>query len=1185
MMTQTLTPYLLSVCRSVDALTRLLILLVVAAFVPGARGNTPSGKRKFELPAGDATATLKSFAAQSGEQVIYVVPKVRGVRTQAVHGEFAAREALDRMLRDTVLVVVVDAATGALLVHRANAPAAEREATPAAPVREEAPRTQRRAGPIAALAAWLGLTLAPVSLVGAAETTGIGGIEGRVMNAGNGEYLENARLTIQGTALETFSRPDGFYRFGVVPAGAVTVSVFYTGLPTATDTVQVGPGQTARRDFELGGKRGADGAVVQLDKFVVSSAKQMDGAAIAIHEQRFAPNILNVVSADEFGFVAEGNVGDFLKFLPGVTIDYGGGDARTISLSGVPSNNVPVTIGGFALASAASSGTSRTVELEQVSINNLARVEIVHSPTPESPGSALAGSVNMVPRSAFERSKPSFTTNVFLMMKDNAKDLQKTPGPRAEPTRKIQPGFDFTYIVPMSRRWGFTLSGGNSTQYTSEDFTQSTWRGTSAATTGLTATTNNNQYPDTAPNAPYLTDFLIQDSAKFSRRSSLGATVDFRLSEHDRVSFSFQYAYFDADLSNRMLTFFVNRIAPGDFGPTFTHGEVGRGVLRLDNNGMRRKSGTTYMPTLTYRHDGRLWRAEAGLGLSRASNHYRDSEHGYFANSQGRRAGVTIDFDEIFYLRPGRITVREGTTGQVIDPYRIDNFVILNASTNPRDSSDLQRSAFGNLRRDFYLRGAPLALKAGFDVRESVRDIRGASPTWNFVGADGRGSTTPIDGSDDGARAVFDANFSQRRAPFGFGAIDWVSGEKLWQLYERNPSYFTLDQNGAYRSAVGFSKRAAEVISAVYARGDLSLIDRRLKLVGGVRAEQTNITAEGPLNDPTRNFQRDSAGRAILGPNGRPLPIATDSLGVSRLTYIDRGLTAQKEYLRLFPSLNASFNLRENLVARGSVYTSVGRPDFNQYAGGITLPDTESPPSAGNRITVNNAGIKAWSARSMKVRLEYYFERVGQVSVGAYRRDFENFFGSTIFTPSPEFLSLYDLDPDLYGRYDASTQFNIASTVRMQGLEFDYKQALTFLPHWARGVQVFANASAQRATGPAASNFSGYIPRTYNWGVSLSRERYSLKMNWNYRGKQRRGLQTGRGIEPETYNWGSKRLYIDLTGEVRLFRSITAFGSIRNLRSATEDFKVYGPSTPDWGKFRQRQDYGASWVFGLRGVY
>ena len=35
------------------------------------------------------------------------------------------------------------------------------------------------------------------------------------------------------------------------------------------------------------------------------------------------------------------------------------------------------------------------------------------------------------------------------------------------------------------------------------------------------------------------------------------------------------------------------------------------------------------------------------------------------------------------------------------------------------------------------------ALKAGFDARETVRDNRGGTRTFNFVGADGRGSTAP----------------------------------------------------------------------------------------------------------------------------------------------------------------------------------------------------------------------------------------------------------------------------------------------------------------------------------------------------------------------------------------------------------------------------------------------------------
>ena len=46
----------------------------------------------------------------------------------------------------------------------------------------------------------------------------------------------------------------------------------------------------------------------------------------------------------------------------------------------------------------------------------------------------------------------------------------------------------------------------------------------------------------------------------------------------------------------------------------------------------------------------------------------------------------------------------------------------------------------------------------------------------------------------------------------------------------------------------------------------------------------------------------------------------------------DRGARAEKEYLRWFPSLNASYDLRENLIARAAYYHSIGRPDFNQYA-------------------------------------------------------------------------------------------------------------------------------------------------------------------------------------------------------------------------------------------------------------
>jgi hypothetical protein len=41
----------------------------------------------------------------------------------------------------------------------------------------------------------------------------------------------------------------------------------------------------------------------------------------------------------------------------------------------------------------------------------------------------------MVPRSAFERSRPVFNGSVYVMMRDHRKELHATPGPREDRRR------------------------------------------------------------------------------------------------------------------------------------------------------------------------------------------------------------------------------------------------------------------------------------------------------------------------------------------------------------------------------------------------------------------------------------------------------------------------------------------------------------------------------------------------------------------------------------------------------------------------------------------------------------------------------------------------------------------------------------------------------------------------------
>lgn len=190
-----------------------------------------------------------------------------------------------------------------------------------------------------------------------------------------------------------------------------TIRVLYTGLPTQSVVVDVKPGEVIRGDVVFGA--GVSGDVVTLEQFTVSDTREIDARTIAINEQRYSPNLKNVVSTDEFGAVTEGNVGEFAKWLPGVTVDYNAADARTISIRGLPSSTTPVSVDGNRMASAASSSATRVFELEQVSINNISRVEVTKVPTPDSPADALGGAINLVSRSAFERSRPVFNYRAY----------------------------------------------------------------------------------------------------------------------------------------------------------------------------------------------------------------------------------------------------------------------------------------------------------------------------------------------------------------------------------------------------------------------------------------------------------------------------------------------------------------------------------------------------------------------------------------------------------------------------------------------------------------------------------------------------------------------------------------------------------------------------------------------------
>jgi iron complex outermembrane recepter protein len=77
-----------------------------------------NAKKPFQIAAADGAVALEIFADQANTAVVYLVEQVRGVRTNAIRGEFTPREALDRLVANTPLTVSQDARTGALMINR-----------------------------------------------------------------------------------------------------------------------------------------------------------------------------------------------------------------------------------------------------------------------------------------------------------------------------------------------------------------------------------------------------------------------------------------------------------------------------------------------------------------------------------------------------------------------------------------------------------------------------------------------------------------------------------------------------------------------------------------------------------------------------------------------------------------------------------------------------------------------------------------------------------------------------------------------------------------------------------------------------------------------------------------------------------------------------------------------------------
>jgi iron complex outermembrane recepter protein len=216
-----------------------------------------------------------------------------------------------------------------------------------------------------------------------AAAAGTAVIRGTVSNAATAANLGNASVHVKGTAQEVLTERDGSYVIAGLPAGTHEVVVSYVGLDAQARTVSVGPGETARLDFALTAE------LYKMDKFVVAS--EVEGNAAQLNKQKKSDVFMQSVSADMLGAIPQGNIGEFLKYIPGLLVDYGTvSDANTVSMRGQDAEStlftfdgvVPAATGFASRAGNANDVSSRALAFRDTTIDNVESIEVFKAPPP-----------------------------------------------------------------------------------------------------------------------------------------------------------------------------------------------------------------------------------------------------------------------------------------------------------------------------------------------------------------------------------------------------------------------------------------------------------------------------------------------------------------------------------------------------------------------------------------------------------------------------------------------------------------------------------------------------------------------------------------------------------------------------------------------------------------------------------
>ncbi len=900
-----------------------------------------------------------------------------------------------------------------------------------------------------------------------AESANTATITGNISNVATRNLLEGARVELPQLGLSALSDKTGRYVLSGVPAGTHEIVVSYIGLDPMRAEVAVAAGQRAIRDFDL------TTAIYTLDAFKVTGERE--GDALALTAQRNADNVKNIVAMDSFGNLPNMSAGEVVGRLPGIAgSPTEEGLAYAFNVRGMAPALNTVTVDGNLMASI---GTNRAFELQSITGTMFEQLELIKGHTPDKGADSLGGTINMKTRSPLslrEKRRISYSATIRIAP-SFTEQIPMREDHRAHP------------LITVGYQEVFSVLGGERNLGVAVNLFYS-----ENAVGGYRTTYD---YQNAPAGPAYVWGYQTRENFNNRKQKSVNVKADYRYSFNSKFSFNFtvndNVERFRRSFNTRAYTGNANTVPNATTSgviPGFTEKvtqvrPVTASMVDILTNGPNAYVVETYMFDFGGEHEWGAFNLDYNVGFSR--NHQQSGLHprGGQQSLTNRITNVGWILDRTYSDAYPILTQTAGPDWSNPNNYR-PTANSLN-KTNSEQPQEVPQARF-NLKYNLPI-SVPTYFKVGAAWREQSVKLRNFSRRWSYTGTD----ALPVDPQ---ARPYY-AEKTSLRLP-RWQVSDFIKGNE-----PVNPSLWREDLYFFESNKFTGTRSASEEITAGYVMGQGKFGRQgfwgRTGYLAGVRTEKTETEGRGWV-------------RARFGSTAAQQ--LADPVGSAQRDYANTFRETRGSYTKSFPSVHLTHDVTPNLKTRLSWSTSFGRPAISNLLPNETVNETNQT------ITINNPALLPQTAKNWDFTLDYYFDPVGNISVGWFQKKIRNYIVSGVDAGTVGGGANNGYNGEYEG-FNRLTTDN-AGDAEVSGWEFSYQQQFTFLPGLLKGLSGSANYTVIETKG----NFGGTVNRGTNEVAGFIPKAGNASLSWRYRGFSTRVLYNFTGEHITSYSATSPAL-------------------------------------------------------------